>query len=45
MENKNKHIETNSIIKQVNEELQTGKTKKYCNYIDMGMLNEQYSID
>ena len=26
------------------ELLQRGKTKKYCNYIDMGMLNEQYAV-
>lgn len=39
-ENKNLKIETSDIIKKINEELYSGKTKKYCNYIDMGMLNE-----
>ena len=37
--------ETTDIIKKINEELQSGKTKKYTNYIDMGMLNEQFAIN
>ena len=43
-ENKNLKIETTDIIKKINDELLSGKTKKYCNYIDMGMLNEQYAV-
>jgi hypothetical protein len=39
-ENKNLKVETIDIIRKINEELTSGKTKKYCNYIDMGMLNE-----
>jgi len=33
------------IIKQVNQELFSKNTKRYCNFVDMGMLNEKYFID
>ena len=37
--------ETKSIIAAVNRELSFGNTRKYSNYVNMGMLAEQFTID
>jgi len=36
---------TVEIIAKINEELNSGNTSRYCNYINMGMMNEKYAID
>ena len=35
---------TDDIIKKVNKELFTGNTRRYSNFVDMGMLYEGYTI-
>jgi hypothetical protein len=44
-DNKDAKKDTSSIISKINEELNSGNTKRYCNYINMGLLNEKYAID
>ena len=36
--------QTNEIISKISKELGTGNTRKYINYIDMSMHQEDYSI-
>lgn len=36
---------TYGIIRNVTTELASKKTKKYTNYVNMGILSEQYNID
>ena len=36
---------TYGIIRNVTSELASGNTKKYSNYVNMGILSEQYNID
>ena len=35
---------TLDLIKKVNGELHSGTTKRYCNFVDMGKLAEDYNI-
>lgn len=43
----NTHAKTGTldIIRQVNEELFSGNTKRYSNFVNMGMLYEDYTIN
>ena len=41
---KNNKKEANEIVNKITDELGTKNTKKYINYVDMSMLQEEYSI-
>lgn len=38
-------LKTNNIIDQINEELESKKTKRYANYVNMGMIAEKFNIE
>eukprot|EP00356_Strombidium_inclinatum_P016323 CAMPEP_0170489628 /NCGR_PEP_ID=MMETSP0208-20121228/7938_1 /TAXON_ID=197538 /ORGANISM="Strombidium inclinatum, Strain S3" /LENGTH=62 /DNA_ID=CAMNT_0010764617 /DNA_START=2029 /DNA_END=2217 /DNA_ORIENTATION=- len=44
-ENEQIKKDAHRIIHKINSELHSGNTKRYCNYIDMGMVNEEFAID
>ena len=38
-------LQADDIIRKITSELAGNKSKRYCNYVNMGILAEKYSID